>query len=123
MIPVILVAIVYLALIVFMITSFWKLFEKAGRPGWAAIIPVYNYMVMAEIGQKPSWWGLMLLVPFANIVFMIMIFDGISKAFGKDTAFTVGLIFLGIVFIPMLAFGNAEYQYGERSSNSDLLDN
>lgn len=100
---------VYLAFIVFLIAAQWKIFEKAGKPGWACIIPIYNIIVTLEIVKKPTWWILMFLVPIANIVFAIMIANALSKAFGKDTGFTVGLIFLPFVFYPILGFGDAKY--------------
>ena len=89
----------------------WKIFEKAGEKGWKAIIPIYNLVVLLQIVGKPDWWIVfMLLVPIANIVFMIWTYNMLSKSFGKDEGFTVGLILLGIVFFPVLAFGDAEYQ-------------
>jgi len=106
-----------------MIASQWKVFAKAGQPGWACLIPIYNIYVMIQIAKKPVWWlAIILLVPLVNIIFLIMLLHEISKAFGKDVGFTVGLLFLGIVFWPVLAFGNAEYQGSSEASN-DLLDN
>ena len=101
----------YLGVIFLMIASMWKIFEKAGEKGWKAIIPIYNLVVLLQIVGKPDWWIVfMLLVPIANIVFMIWTYNMLSKSFGKDEGFTVGLILLGIVFFPVLAFGDAEYQ-------------
>jgi hypothetical protein len=94
----------------FMIVSFWKLFEKAGKPGWASIIPVYNAIVLLEIAGKPWWWFLLFLIPIVNLVLIIMMWNGISVNFGKDAGFTVGIIFLPYIFIPILAFGKATYK-------------
>lgn len=103
--------ILYLAVVVFLIASMWKVFTKAGQPGWACIIPIYNLYIMTKIANKPAWWIiLILLVPIANIIFAIMLLHGISTAFGKGAGFTVGLLFLGIIFWPILGFGDAKYQ-------------
>ncbi len=97
----------YLAFIIFIIASIWKTFEKAGQPGWACIIPFYNYYIMAKIGGVKNWW--LIFIPLANIYIIIVILNGVSKAFGKDAGFTVGLIFLGFIFWPILGFGSAKY--------------
>ncbi len=100
-----------LAIIILQIAGIWKTFEKAGKPGWAAIIPIYNYIVMAEISGKPSWWGVLLLIPIVNIVFAIWLINVLVKSFGKDEGFTVGLILLPFVFWPILGFSkDIQYQ-------------
>jgi hypothetical protein len=104
------VLIVYFALIIFMVVVMWKIFTKAGKPGWAAIIPIYNIVVLVEIVGKPVWWVILMLVPCANIVMMILLNLELAKSFGKSTGFGVGLILLPFIFLPMLAFGDAEYQ-------------
>jgi len=88
----------------------WKVFVKAGQPGWACIIPIYNVYIMLKIGGKPWWWLLMFLIPIVNIVYAIWMTNMISKSFGKDEGFTVGLLFLGFIFWPILGFGKAKYQ-------------
>jgi hypothetical protein len=92
-----------------MIIAMWRIYEKAGQPGWAAIIPIYNILVLLKIIGKPGWWFLMFFIPIVNIIFMVWMYNLLSKSFGKSEGFTVGLIFLGFVFFPMLAFGTAEY--------------
>jgi hypothetical protein len=99
----------YLAIVVFLIIAMWKVFEKAGQPGWAAIVPIYNTYVMLKISGKPGWWLLLMLIPIVNIIFAVWMMNMISKSFGKDEGFTVGLVLLGIVFFPILAFGEARY--------------
>jgi hypothetical protein len=94
---------------VFIIAAMWKVFEKAGQPGWAAIIPIYNIYIMTKIGGKPGIWTLLCLIPIVNYVFMIWLMNMISKSFGKDEGFTAGLIFLGFIFWPILGFGSAKY--------------
>lgn len=94
---------------VIVIISHWKIYEKAGKPGWAAIIPIYNIMVLLEIVGKPVWWIFLLLFPCTTIIFAIWITNLLSKSFGQTEGFTVGLVLLGIVFYPILAFGNYQY--------------
>ena len=103
-----------LAIFVFYAVCLWRIFEKAGRPGWAAFIPIYNYIVMAEIAGKPSWWGLLPLIPFVGIIFAIILLVQFAAAFGKGVGFALGLIFLGFIFLPLLAFGDAQYGGGTR---------
>ncbi len=102
--------IIQILLIILIIVSLWKIFEKAGKPGWAAIVPIYNLIVLLEIVGKPLWWIVLFLIPVVNIVFLIWVTNLLSKSFGKTEGFTVGLILLGFVFYPMLAFGDATYQ-------------
>lgn len=94
---------------VVMVIAHWKIYEKAGKPGWAAIIPIYNLIVLLEIIGKPVWWILLLLIPCVNIVFAIWITNLLSKSFGQSEGFTVGLLLLGVIFYPILAFGNYQY--------------
>lgn len=101
--------ILYLALIAFFVYCLWRIFVKAGKPGWAAIVPIYNVLVELEIVGRPWWWLLLLLVPVVNIVIGVMILLDLAKVFGKGSGFGIGLIFLSFVFIPILAFGDAKY--------------
>jgi hypothetical protein len=98
-----------IALAIFQIAAMWKVFEKAGQPGWAAIIPIYNIYIMTKVGGKPGYWTLLCLIPLVNLVFIIWLYNMISKSFGKDEGFTVGLVLLGIIFWPILGFGSAKY--------------
>lgn len=101
--------IIYLAIVVFMILAVWKVFTKAGKPGWACIVPIYNIIIMLEIAKKPTWWIILFIIPVVNFVIMIMLTHAISKSFGKDVGFTLGMIFLPIIFFPILGFGSATY--------------
>jgi hypothetical protein len=97
--------------VIICIAAIWRIFEKAGKPGWAAIIPIYNIIILLEIVGKPWWWLLMILfIPIADIIFAIWMINLLSKSFGKSEGFTVGLIFLGFIFYPILGFGNAKYK-------------
>src|SRR5699024_1193151 len=101
--------VVYLLIIVLMIVAMWKTFEKAGKPGWAAIIPIYNIIVLLDIVGKPWWWILLMLIPIVNIVIAIMMYHQLSLSFGKEVGFTIGLVLLGFIFVPILGFGDAKY--------------
>ena len=101
--------IVCLAFMVFYVYVFWKVFEKAGKPGWAAIVPIYNVIVMLEIAGKPLWWILLYFIPLVNIIVGFIVIVAIAAKFGKGTGFAMGLIFLGFIFWPILAFGDATY--------------
>lgn len=104
------IMVVYLALVVLAVISMWKIFTKAGEPGWAAIVPIYNFIVLLKIAGKPAWWIVLMLIPFVNIVIAIMVCISLAHNFGKSTGFGIGLAFLGVIFGPMLAFGDARYQ-------------
>lgn len=102
--------IIYLALIVAVIAGMWKMFVKAGQPGWACIVPFYNAYIMLKIVGRPGWWLILLFIPLVNIIVGIIVSVDIAKAFGKGIGFAIGIIFLGFIFIPILGFGDAEYQ-------------
>ena len=106
---------VWLGFIVFFIAAMWKVFEKAEQPGWTAIVPNYNLYIMTKIGGKPGWWVIMFFLPIVNLIFLIWLYNMISKSFGKDEGFTTGLVILGFIFWPVLGFGSAQYQgpYGK----------
>ena len=99
----------YFAVIILLIAAMWKVFSKAGQPGWAAIIPIYNMYVMCKIAGRPGWWVILLLIPLVNFIILIILCIDISKAFGKGVGFGLGLLFLGIIFWPILGFGSAQY--------------
>ena len=87
----------------------WKVYTKAGKPGWACIIPIYNIIVMLEIVGKPIWWIFLFLIPCVNIIFAIWTLNLLSKSFGQSEGFTIGLLLLGFIFWPILGFGNYQY--------------
>lgn len=96
---------------VLMIVVLWKVFVKAGKPGWAAIIPIYNIIVLLEIAERPIWWILLMFVPIANIVVEIIVILDVAKKFGKSVVFAIfGLILFPYVGWTMLAFGKSVYQ-------------
>ncbi len=99
----------YMLVIVFYIYCLWRIFVKAGKPGWAAIVPIYNMLVEFEIVGRPWWWLLLMFVPVVNVVIGVIVLLDLAKVFGKGTGFGLGLIFLAFIFIPILAFGDDQY--------------
>lgn len=103
-------SLVVLAVVLVMIAAMWKVFEKAGEPGWAAIIPIYNIFVLLKIAGKPMWWIVLFFIPFVNFIVAIVAMVAVARNFGKGTGFGLGLTFLGFIFFPMLAWGDATYR-------------
>ena len=99
-----------LAIAVLVIAGMWKTFAKAGQPGWGVLIPIYNLYLMCKVAGRPGWWLLLFFIPIVSIVFVIIVYIDIAKAFGKGIAFALGLIFLTPIFFCILGFGDAEYQ-------------
>ena len=106
----ILFLVVWLAIIVAVVAGTWKAFEKAGEPGWAAIVPIYNVYVMIKIGGNEWWWLILLFVPVINVIAILKISIDVAKAFGQGLGFGLGLWLLAFVFWPLLGFGDYEYQ-------------
>jgi hypothetical protein len=100
----------YLALIVVCVIGMWKAFEKAGHPGWSAIIPIYNVYILLQIVGRPVWWLVLFILPCINFVVIIIVSLDVAKKFGKSPLFGVGLALLGPIFWPILGFGDAQYQ-------------
>jgi len=98
-----------LAIGLLIVASVWKVFVKAGQPGWASIVPIYNIIVLLTIVGKPLWWIILFMIPLANIYAAFVVSIGLAKSFGKSTGFGLGLLFLGIFFFPILGFGTARY--------------
>ena len=102
--------IISLVLCVFVLVCMWIIFRKAGKPGWAAIVPFYNLYVLFDITWGSGMRFLLMLIPFYNIILGIQTQIRLAKAFGKGGGFAAGLIFLPYVFMPLLAFGKGTYQ-------------
>lgn len=110
------IAAVYIVVILLIIVTNWKIFSKAGKPGWAAIIPIYNLVILFQIIQRPIWWILLFFVPIVNLIISVIMSLDLAKAFGKSEVFgIVGLFLFPIVGYPMLAFGSSKY-VGRESS-------
>lgn len=111
--------VLYVALIVFAILTMWKMYRKANKPGWAAIVPIYNYVVLLEIVGRPIWWILLTFVPIVNIYIAFVIALDLAKSFGKSTAFGVGNFFVPIVTYPILAFSKGSRYVGPIAEGLD----
>ncbi|MFN8006423.1 MAG: DUF5684 domain-containing protein [Terriglobia bacterium] len=94
---------------ILMIAAAWKVFTKAGQPGWAVLIPIYNAYILLMISGKPGWWLLLMFIPLVNIVVGILALAGLAANFGKGAGFVVGLLFLPFIFCAILGFGDAKY--------------
>ncbi len=103
------VPLIMLGLVVLMVVSVWKVSVKAGKPGWAAIIPFYNFYVLCQIIGWPGWMLILFLVPLVNLVVALAAQLKLAQCFGKGAGFTIGFILLPVVFLPLLAFGDAAY--------------
>lgn len=101
--------IVILALAVLMLVANWKIFVKAGKPGWGAIVPFYNTYCLFDMSFGNGWLFLLTLVPCVGTVMAIIMYVKLAQAFGRSGGFAVGLIFLPVIFLPILGFGDAEY--------------
>jgi len=101
---------IWLAIFVVVIAAGWKVFEKAGQPGWAVIIPFFNIYIMLKIVGRPGWWLLLMFIPIVNIVISLIVAIDMAKSFGQSAVFGVVLLFLlgGIGYL-ILAFGSAKY--------------
>jgi hypothetical protein len=104
-IPIILMLIVF----VFAFAGIWKVFTKAGQPGWACIVPIYNAVVLMRIAGKPGWWVILLFIPVVGVIVQIIVCIDVAKNFGKGAGFGIGLALLGVIFYPILGFGSAQY--------------
>jgi hypothetical protein len=104
------ILLVQLFLFVLIIAGMWKVFAKAGQPGWAAIVPFFNLYILCKIAGRPGWWVILFLIPFVNIILFAIVSIDVAKSFGKGALYGVGLWLLGIIFYPILGFGSSEYQ-------------
>jgi len=98
-----------LAIILFLIASLWRVFSKAGKPGWLVLVPIVNAYVLLKIAGRPGWWLILLIIPLVNLIISVLVSIDLAKTFGKGTGFGLGLAFLGPIFYPILGFGSATY--------------
>lgn len=107
---------VIIAFHLFILTATWILFAKADQPGWACLIPIYNIIVLLQIAGKPWWWFFLYMVPVVGFVIAILHMIALAGSFGKGAGYGIGLAFLGFIFVPLLAFGDAEHSGGDWDS-------
>lgn len=99
----------YIIVLIVMLVALWKIFVKAGKPGWAIFVPFYGNYCEFDIAFGNGWLFLLMFVPVVNFVVMFMMIFKLGKAFGKGTGFGFGLLFLPFIFIPILGFDNSSY--------------
>ncbi len=104
------IMIISIALIVLSIVAMWRMYTKAGKPGWAAIVPIYNNWVLSEIARRPGYWALLMFIPIVNIILMIILAIEVAKNFGKSGAWG---LFLNFILSPIgyLILGFGKYAY------------
>jgi len=100
----------YIAVVVGVFAGAWKMYGKAGQPGWGAIVPFYNMYLLCRICGRPGWWFVLALLPVVNLVIGIILVIDLSRSFGRGFGTTVGLLLLSPVFVPILGFGRAQYK-------------
>jgi len=99
----------YLAGLAFYIAAGWRVFAKAGEPGWGILVPIYNLYLICKIAGRPEWWLILFFIPLVNVAIGLIIAMDIAKAFSKSSGFGIGLWLLSFIFVPILGFGSAEY--------------
>ena len=102
-------ALVSVVIAVILIISMWKIYSKAGQPGWTSLIPIVNLYFLMKVAGRPGWMFILFFIPFVNFVMVILVNLDVAKAFGKSVLFALGMLFLGVIFWPVLAFGKSEY--------------
>lgn len=117
-----LMVIIIVLINILMIISLWKIYKKAGKPGWASIVPIYNFIVMCEIAGKKWWYIFFMLLPIINIYIIIVLCNSLAKKFKKSDGFVVGMILLPVIFFPILAFGRTNVLTDTLNDNVNSLD-
>jgi len=108
---------VTLGLIVLIFVGLWKVFEKAGKPGWAAIIPIYNLYVLVKVSGNAWYWFALFFVPVINFFATLKVSIDIAGKFNKGILFGLGLTFISFIFYPLLGFGG--YQYNDATTSPE----
>lgn len=112
----------YVIVLVISIVAMWKVYTKAGRPGWASLIPFYNIYVLLQIVGRPGWWLLLMFVPLVNIVIVAILSVDLAKSFGQSTTFGVVALFLfSLVGYLILAFSNDMKYVGPSAAGGNSL--
>ena len=96
--------------VVLTLLGWWRIFSKAGRPGWGIIIPLYNLYLQCKVAKRPGWWWILYFIPIVNLVIYVIVMIDIAKAYSKGTGFGIGLILLPPIFVWILGFGPARYE-------------
>ena len=101
-------SLILLAMVLLTIAAIWKVFQRAGEPGWAVLVPIYNLYVLTKVARVSGWWVLAMFIPFLGIIAAFVIAIGVAQRFGKSTGFGIGIALLPFLFYPMLAWGDGE---------------
>ena len=102
--------IVMLVIFAVCVAGVWKVYAKAGQPGWAALVPIYNLYILMKVVGRPGWWLLLCLIPLINFVIFILVALDLAKSFGKSAAFgVIMLLLLSPIGFLVLGFGSARY--------------
>lgn len=107
--PIVLLLVI-LAVCILIIASQWIVYQKAGQAGWKCLVPFYNMYILMEISGKPGWWMFLLLIPLVGVVILLFALLSLARKFRRSELFGVGLLFLPMIFFPVLAFGGSEYE-------------
>lgn len=111
--------VIFLIVVVPTVAGLWKIFEKAGQPGWAAVVPIYNmYVLTVEVARKEILWFVLMFIPCVNIVAVILVSIDVAKNFGKGPGFGIGLALLSPIFFPLLGFSDARFQPAPKAPNA-----
>jgi hypothetical protein len=105
-----LIAMLSTGLVALGVAGMWRVFEKAGQPGWACLVPIYNFVVLLRIAGERWWCILLMIIPGVNIIVHYLVTRDVARRFGKGALFALGLWCAGFVFYPILGFGRAEYE-------------
>lgn len=87
----------------------WTVFSKAGQPGWAAFVPIYNFVILCRIGGHSGWWVLLLLIPLVHFVIPFIVHIDVARKFGHSALFGVCFTLFDFIGMPVLAFSDARY--------------
>ena len=112
------VVIVSLIAAIWVIACLAKIYVKAGKPWWAALVPVYNIITLIEIVDLPTWNVALFFIPFANIYITFKVYIELAKKFGKGAGYGVGLVFLFPILGAVLAFDNSKYEVSNNYQNN-----
>lgn len=110
----------YVLVLVFYTVVLWRIFTKAGEPGWYSIIPFFNTYTLIKIAGRPGWWLLLFFVPCVSYVVAFIVLFDLAKAFGRSSGFGVGTALLSPIFLPILAFGSSEHYRTESRREREL---
>ena len=103
------VSLVMAAMFIACLVGIWKMFKKAGQPGWGSLIPFYNVYLLLKIAEKPGWWLVLFVIPIVNLYALVVVSINIAKAFGKGIGFAIGLMILNVPLYAFLGLSKAQY--------------